>query len=630
MDLDLNEQLEVNEFMGLTDISTTQQNDQPPVASPNPLPIDDGEDQPQTTMSSTTSFSSESDANGANLSMESDSNINTDSAHSLSLREDLGIWFHEERITRESGSRLLTLLRRYHPELPQDPRTLSERSGKEVNVVKRCGGDYYYLGVIKSVISILSSNENPPTDIKLQVSVDGLPLFKSSSKQFWPILVAANHHQPFVAALFYGDKKPDNVNEFMSDIIAEIKAAQGTIELNGNACGIAISAIVADAPARAFLKQIVSHNGYHGCERCEIVGERKLNRTVYLGTNYQERTNEAFNEMKYADTHQNSKSPLIGVVDCVTGFVLDYMHLVCLGIVRRLMRFWKTEATSPVRLSPSLIRALSSRLEDLNGTLPSEITRQPRSLFESDRWKATEYRSFLLYTGIVVLNGILPKEHYDHFCMLMVGIYIVLDEDEKMRTHYLAYSRQLLTYFVERAPKLYGAHFVTYNVHSLIHLADDCENHGESLNHLNAFPFENSLGCIKRMVRNGNNPIVQVVKKLKNGNTTHIDKKLTGHLNRLGNNLRDSGILLKDGRLALIKSMEYDGIHCKIVPKRLESDVFTTPIKSSEVNIIRIASGDLHSLPTEIIPLTSVKKKCTIINSPTGPDVIFIPMRHLY
>ena len=58
----------------------------------------------------------------------------------------------------------------------------------------------------------------------------------------------------------------------------------------------------------------------------------------------------------------------------------------------------------------------------LYGKLPSEFARQPRSLAELDRWKATELRNFLLYTGPVVLKGIIDVNQYRHFLSFSVAI----------------------------------------------------------------------------------------------------------------------------------------------------------------------------------------------------------------
>jgi len=67
------------------------------------------------------------------------------------------------------------------------------------------------------------------------------------------------------------------------------------------------------------------------------------------------------------------------------------------------------ERTMPVRLSKIDIDIISSELINLKKTFPAEFCRLPRSLEEVEFWKATEYRSFLLYTGPIVLKGRLKK-----------------------------------------------------------------------------------------------------------------------------------------------------------------------------------------------------------------------------
>ena len=68
------------------------------------------------------------------------------------------------------------------------------------------------------------------------------------------------------------------------------------------------------------------------------------------------RTDEEFEQMKYLGSdednrrrHQIGQSPLIGNFNCVSGFVLDYMHLVLLGVVKRLIEFWKKGSPNDIR-----------------------------------------------------------------------------------------------------------------------------------------------------------------------------------------------------------------------------------------------------------------------------------------
>ncbi len=55
----------------------------------------------------------------------------------------------------------------------------------------------------------------------------------------------------------------------------------------------------------------------------------------------------------------------------------------------------------------------------------SEFARNPRSVAERHRWKATEYRHFLLYTGPVALLDVLSSPVYSNFMLLYVAISIL-------------------------------------------------------------------------------------------------------------------------------------------------------------------------------------------------------------
>lgn len=74
---------------------------------------------------------------------------------------------------------------------------------------------------------------------------------------------------------------------------------------------------------------------------------------------------------------------------------LDNMHLVCLGVVKRIYLMWM-KGPLTCRLGFRSLQQISDRLVDLKCYIPSEFARKPRSLFEVLHWKATEFRQFLL------------------------------------------------------------------------------------------------------------------------------------------------------------------------------------------------------------------------------------------
>ena len=441
------------------------------------------------------------------------SEISDDGEGVNALSDDLCEWATKHKLTRAAFSDLLEILRIHGHDLPKDPRTLLNVP-TQIETVAKCGGRYIYFGIengIRQVLKVLSINQIPDT-LSLVFNIDGLPLFRSSPWQFWPILCKALC-QVFTVSLFYG-KKPEPVEEFLRDFIREMTnlIENGIIHEN-KVINIKLSCFVCDAPARSLLKGNVGHTGYHSCERCIVKGVWFNHRMTFLELDEEPRTDTNFSNFHYAGTHQLRRSPLIDLnVKCVSQFPLDYMHLVCLGVVRRTLNFLKT-GPRLCKLSQQQINDISEHLSSFKRCMPSEFVRQPRELSDLDRWKATELRSFLLYTGPVVLKPVLPRENYHHFICLSIAVSILLNCNDEYRKQFRGYAKALLRHFVSESPKYYSQSFVVYNVHALIHLVDDLQEE-RSLNDINAFPFENYLQSLKKMVRNGNNPIAQVAKRL--------------------------------------------------------------------------------------------------------------------
>jgi len=249
----------------------------------------------------------------------------------------------------------------------------------------------------------------------------------------------------FLVALYYGSGKPTSLPEFLEEFLTEFQQLKNNgVQQENKTFHFNIKAFVCDAPARAYLKCIKGHTGYFACERCTIKGYWKSNRIIFHSLeSFPLRTDTRFLTGNYRE-HQVGVSPLLNYgISCIKGFCLDYMHLVCLGVVKRILWFFKR---GPVdcRLSYRQMHEISGVLVSFSGKVPSEFARQPRSLHELERWKATEFRQFLLYTGPVVLRKVVSKKVYNHFLSLTVGISILLDSNDHKRTSYLDYAQQLL------------------------------------------------------------------------------------------------------------------------------------------------------------------------------------------
>ena len=142
--------------------------------------------------------------------------------------------------------------------------------------------------------------------------------------------------------------------------------------------------------------------------------------------------------------------------------------------------------------------------------ITSEFARNPRSLKDIERWKATECRQFLLYTGLVVLKDGLKNNYYTHFLSMSVAIRILADEELHLNSELRSYAKNLIQWFNENYAFLYSAQFITYNVHVALRLSECVENFGP-LDDFSAFKFENQLQKLKNHIKTNNRPLEQAV-----------------------------------------------------------------------------------------------------------------------
>ena len=106
-----------------------------------------------------------------------------------------------------------------------------------------------------------------------------------------------------------------------------------------------------------------------------------------------------------------------------------------LGVVCRMLYSFKgsIKGIRRTKLACVHLNVINTKLLCCSGKLPSEFNRQPRSLEDLNYWKATELRSFLLYTGMVVLKDVIKKEVYNHFVCLNIAIILLCCSDDNRR-----------------------------------------------------------------------------------------------------------------------------------------------------------------------------------------------------
>lgn len=218
--------------------------------------------------------------------------------------------------------------------------------------------------------------------IELIINIDGLPLTRSSTNALWPIL--GNIYglsNVFIIGAYVGPQKPQDSNLFLSDFVAEcVELVNNGLCINTKNIPFSLKGIICDVPAKSFVLGIKGHNGYSSCTKCLISGVFLNNRVCFPGNNFHNRTDNGFRANSDEEYHVHETIiKNIPNFDIVKGVPLDYMHLLCLGITKKLLFLWVGGDLS-FRLRSSHVKAISQKIELLKHHIPKEFVRKPRSL----------------------------------------------------------------------------------------------------------------------------------------------------------------------------------------------------------------------------------------------------------
>jgi hypothetical protein len=251
------------------------------------------------------------------------------------IADKLRTWAVNESVTQSALSSLLKVLRKRIPELPADARTLlksDSSAGTETCITNVSGGQYYHFGISDNISHELRFHNVDHTDtVLLQINIDGLPLFKSSNGQFWPILGKVCKPfvgTPFVIGIFYGSSKPADLQFSQSFVDDFVSVKDNGILYRGATVDCCIHAMICDSPARAFVKNVKGHTAYSSCERCVQSGvwNRKM---TFPETNAVKRTDVMFDEMADDDHHKGPTVPHI-CRHCTLAWCLPLFLTICI------------------------------------------------------------------------------------------------------------------------------------------------------------------------------------------------------------------------------------------------------------------------------------------------------------
>lgn len=373
-----------------------------------------------------------------------------------------------------------------------------------------------------------------PYNISFTVNTDGVNKYSSSTAgHLWPVYLMINElpkehrfkKKFMIPAYIYCDKHDPNMLTFLNPLVEKLNTVyESGIQVPDSSDGnITVQCMLfvatADLPARAALMNMKQYNGKCACHLCKTegtaYGQFNLHRCWPYEQNPEKRTHQ--DQINFARNASQTQA-VMGVkghsifaklrypFDLIRSFAIDWMHCVCLGVVKYIMQLQLSEGNkdkdfyigaSKVRLSQKL---LSIKPPDIVGRLP-------RSLDDLKHWKATELKNWLLHYSVGVLRNVLNPLYLFHWTLLVGGIGTLCADS--ISNDDLNDADNMLQDFVLLMGILYGPTKCTMNVHILQHAAYYVSRRGP-LWAYSCFAFEGMNAFIKPLVHGTHHAMEQI------------------------------------------------------------------------------------------------------------------------
>lgn len=341
----------------------------------------------------------------------------------------------------------------------------------------------------------------------------------------WPIQLYLNFLPPhlrykreniIVSTLYYGNKKFDvnNALSLLSKEITTIRESKIAARIKNKFYKfiVEITLVSCDSPARADLMALMNPSGYNACPCCHhpgvsIRGQSGKSYVRYCKLDYEPQIRTERETVQIVQAILAGRNePTLGFkaippmvafdgFDLINGFVIDYLHCVDLGVMKRLFDLWTGKFKTATYKPPSK-RNISILEDRLNRLKPiSEFSRLPKNASDRSFWKGALYNELLLYYLYFALHGILPYEELVAFRKLSAGMYILMQK--QITDVDVTRAERLLNEFVVKFESIYGADAITMNIHLLKHFAENVRTAGP-LWVYSLFAAESNMGKLIR------------------------------------------------------------------------------------------------------------------------------------
>ena len=259
-------------------------------------------------------------------------------------------------------------------------------------------------------------------NISFTLNTDGVNKYRSSkSGNIWPVYLIINELpkeyrfkiEYMIPEMVYCDRDKPNMLTFLKPLINKMNDwYMNGIDVKDTPDGdihfhAMLFVTTADLQARADLMNMKHYNGQFSCHLCKDEGMgigNGLHRVWPYNDNNELRSDEEQHQYIKQGTQKKAcmgvkGTPVFYKLKCpfslTTGFAIDWMHCVLLGVVKYFFILMISPATNgKIYNIGKFVDLIDRHLTKIKP--PHTIGRFPRSIEDRDHWKATELKNWLI------------------------------------------------------------------------------------------------------------------------------------------------------------------------------------------------------------------------------------------
>eukprot|EP00731_Ephydatia_muelleri_P011483 Em0006g377a len=269
-----------------------------------------------------------------------------------------------------------------------------------------------------------------PANLSFTLSTDGVKVFKLSVSEVWPVWLVVNELPPYMryskkhvmlAGLWFSKDKP-TMSTYLMPLMNKFNVLHET--------GV-----------------YIGHNMTWQFDPSAVI---RCHDSILANAEDALQNNIPVLGMKGV--------PIFAVhepFDLLRGMVIDVLHGVG-GVIKLLLTSWFSKSKKREMYSIHDKLALcDAKLMAIK--VPHIIKRPPKSLTIFNKWKAIEYFSWLLYYSVPLLHDVLSDECFNHYCLLVISLHILLSD--KITEDMLFLAEESLHKFYVQYPNIYSESF---------------------------------------------------------------------------------------------------------------------------------------------------------------------------